>query len=163
MAGGRSPYEEKVAMIAERDAGLVRLRAELETSEARADAFLQEGEGFQNEIVRLRAENKEMADYLDVIEREVSYAYDAVTFGRFSKPNTAHEYVEEAVQERIEKAVEDAEEPLKDEIGGLRAECERLRAALAPFADAVATDKVAVPHLTFEDFRRAAAALKDEP
>jgi len=102
MAGGRSPYEEKVAMIAERDAGLV----------------------------RLRAENKEMADYLDVIEREVSYAYDAVTFGRFSKPNTAHEYVEEAVQERIEKAVEDAEEPLKDEIGGLRAECERLRAAL---------------------------------
>jgi len=127
MAGGRSPYEEKVAMIAERDAGLVRLRAELETSEARADAFLQEGEGFQNEIVRLRAENKEMADYLDVIEREVSYAYDAVTFGRFSKPNTAHEYVEEAVQERIEKAVEDAEEPLKDEIGGLRAENERLR------------------------------------
>ena len=82
------------------------------------------------ELVRLRAENKEMADYLDVIEREVSYAYDAVTFGRFSKPNTAHEYVEEAVQERIEKAVEDAEEPLKDEIGGLRAENERLRTAL---------------------------------
>ena len=33
---------------------LARLRAELETSEARADAFLQEGEGFQNEIARLR-------------------------------------------------------------------------------------------------------------
>ena len=154
MAGGRSPYEEKVAMIAERDAGLV----------------------------RLRAENKEMADYLDVIEREVSYAYDAVTFGRFSKPNTAHEYVEEAVQERIEKAVEDAEEPLKDEIGGLRAECERLRAALEPVVPwakafmAIFPDKAdgwtyaglttgpdgTGTVLTMGDLRRI-AALEDEP
>ena len=46
--------EAAVAEIDELQAELARLRAELETSEARADAFLQEGEGFQNEIARLR-------------------------------------------------------------------------------------------------------------
>jgi hypothetical protein len=74
---------------------------------------------------------KELADEqhgLGVICEEVSIVYDTVTFGRFSKPNTAAEHIIAAVEERTAQQIEDAEEPLKVEIGELRTEKERLHA-----------------------------------
>ena len=139
------------------------------------EAAVAEIDELRAELARLRAENerltRELADEqhdLGVICEEVSIVYDAVTFGRFSKPNTAAEHIIAAVEERTAQQIEDAEEPLKVEIGELQAENERLRAALRPFADLYEStkdlhDRAAPRYVYLEDLYRAAAALKDEP
>lgn len=50
---------------------------------------------------------RELFDYQRVMH-EVSLAYDEVTGGRFSKPNTDHGWITSAVEERTQEAIDDA-------------------------------------------------------
>jgi len=65
---------------------------------------------------RLRKELADDRHDLGVIIHEVSLAYDAITNGKLSKPNTAYGYIIEAVDERLDQAAKEAEEPLIDRI-----------------------------------------------
>jgi hypothetical protein len=58
---------------------------------------------------------RELHDYR-VVMHEVSIAYDDVTNGRLSKPNTAARHVVAAVDERIDTAVEDARQEAAEEL-----------------------------------------------
>src|SRR4030042_4471809 len=89
--------------------------------------------GYTNSAARAKIERleKELEDErhdLGVICGEVSRVYDQLTFGRFSKPNTAAEHQIEAAEQRVAQQIEDAEEPLKDKSGELGATIERLEA-----------------------------------
>lgn len=48
--------------------------------------------------IDLEAVKLELYDYRIVLQ-EVSKVYDHITNGKFSKPNTAHEYIIDAVEE----------------------------------------------------------------
>lgn len=52
------------------------------------------------------AVKNELHDYL-IVMREVSKAYDEITVGRFSKPNTMAEYIIDRVNERLGEAYQD--------------------------------------------------------
>lgn len=58
---------------------------------------------------------RELHDYR-VVMHEVALAYDDVTNGRLSKPNTAARHVVAAVNERIDTAIEDAKKEAADEL-----------------------------------------------
>ncbi|TDB76797.1 hypothetical protein E1264_38070 [Actinomadura sp. KC216] len=58
---------------------------------------------------------RELHDY-SVVMHEVSLAYDDVTNGRLSKPNTAARHVIDAVNERIDAAVKQAREQVAIDI-----------------------------------------------
>jgi hypothetical protein len=58
---------------------------------------------------------RELHDYR-VVMHEVALAYDDVTNGRLSKPNTAARHVVAAVDERIDTAVRDAKEEAASEL-----------------------------------------------
>lgn len=57
---------------------------------------------------------RELHDY-SVVMREVSLAYDAVTGGRLSKPNTAYGHVVDAVDERIQAVADEARKEAAEE------------------------------------------------
>ena len=52
---------------------------------------------------------KELYDYR-VVMREVSKVYYHITGGKFSKPNTDHQYIIDEVESRFERSVTSAEE-----------------------------------------------------
>lgn len=65
------------------------------------------------------AVKRELSDY-SVVIGEVSKAYDILTGGRFSKPNTAHEYIVERVTEHFDEEREEAiREALRERTGEL--------------------------------------------
>lgn len=51
-----------------------------------------------------RQVKRELYDYY-IVMREVGLAYDEVTNGKFSKPNTDHRHVVDAVEQRIKAEV----------------------------------------------------------
>ena len=62
--------------------------------------------GDGNGGVDMEQVKRELYDYRIVL-REVSLAYDAITGGKFSKPNTAHEYIIDAADEYYSKLSEE--------------------------------------------------------
>lgn len=74
---------------------------------------------WEQEIKELRQQLDDEQHDLELIVSEVSMAYDAVTGGKLSKPNTAYHYVIEAVDEITDIRIAEAEEPLKDQIKDL--------------------------------------------
>jgi len=67
-----------------------------------------------NGVLNLNQVKLELSDFSDVM-REVSIAYDDVTGGHISKPNTLARHVIERVNERIEEACDEAVKEAREE------------------------------------------------
>lgn len=89
---------------------------------------------------------RELSDYRILLE-EVPLAYDEVTGGRISKPNTDHGWVVAAVDERIDKYAKDLAREIVEQIGKLDvaspADSDRSQAWLEGYSQAV-SDAVSI-------------------
>jgi rubrerythrin len=81
---------------------------------------------------------------LELIVGEVSLAYDAITGGKLSKPNTAYGYIIEAVEERIDRAAKEAEEPLNDRIEQLTAALRAVEFCMPVILTEIGSDPVEI-------------------
>lgn len=96
----RDALRERVAELEAVAEGQRRMIAKLEAADFWSNWVYPEG-------ATAEQVQSELTDYHEMMQ-EVSKAYDIVTNGRFSKPNTAHEFIAGAVEEATQEAIAEA-------------------------------------------------------